>query len=155
MNKGIGLVRRDIFQAGFSRIVERGWLDITGAAASWLCAIHCLVLPFFITLLPFAGLSFLLDETTERIFIGISATLAGLSLFPDYFKHHRKLRTVIFGVSGLGLIIATHLLFDENLTLKTAFLLSGAVLISAAHLINRRLCKDCAACGDHQGNEIS
>jgi hypothetical protein len=46
------------------------WLDATGATASWLCAVHCIVLPFAVSLLPIVGLSFLLDEKTERIFIG-------------------------------------------------------------------------------------
>ena len=122
------------------------WLDATGAAASWLCAIHCLVLPFFITLLPLVGLSFLLEESTERVFIGISAALAGLSLLPAYFREHGKLRSIVLAFAGIGLIALTHFTFEENLTAKFIFLLAGAILISAAHFINRRLCRACAVC---------
>lgn len=122
------------------------WLDATGAAASWLCAVHCLVLPFFITLLPLVGLSFLLEESTERVFIGISAMLAVFSLLPAYFREHGKLRAILLAFAGIGLITFTHFIFEENLTAKFIFLLAGAILISAAHFINRRLCRSCSVC---------
>lgn len=125
---------------------ERGWLDSAGAAASWLCAVHCLALPFTVTLLPIIGLSFLLEETTERVFIGVSITLAALSLLPAYFRQHGKIRAIAFFSAGIGLIVTSHLLFEESLILKAAFLVIGAVLISAAHLVNRRLCRECGTC---------
>lgn len=122
------------------------WLDAAGVTASWACAIHCLALTFLIGVLPFLGLSFLLDETTEQIFIGISVVFAICSLIPAYFRDHRKLRAVFLATGGIGLIALTHLLFEENLTLKFTFLLAGAGLISAAHFVNRRLCRACAVC---------
>ena len=121
-------------------------LDISGATASWLCAVHCLALPFLITLLPLVGLSFLLDETTERVFIVISILLATASLLPAYFRQHGKMRTILLAFSGIALLILTHLLFEESPFLKVTFLLSGAILISAAHIINRRLCLACENC---------
>lgn len=54
---------------------ERGWLDLTGTAVSWVCLIHCLALPFLIALLPLAGLSFLLDERIEWVIIGVSVAV--------------------------------------------------------------------------------
>ncbi|NJM53931.1 MAG: MerC domain-containing protein [Blastocatellia bacterium] len=44
---------------------EKEILDYTGATVSWICAVHCLAMPFFITFLPVIGLSFLADEITE------------------------------------------------------------------------------------------
>lgn len=125
------------------------WLDAAGATASWACAVHCLALPFLISLLPLIGLSFLLSETTERVFIGISIILALLSLLPAYFREHGKLRSIFLAAAGIGLIILTHLLFEEDLTLKFIFLLTGAILISAAHFLNRRLCRACEVCLTH------
>ena len=121
-------------------------LDAAGATASWACAVHCLALPLTVSFLPLIGLSFLLDETTERVFIGISIFLAVLSFLPAYFREHGKLRSIFLAAAGIGLIILTHFLFEENLTIKIIFLLSGAILISAAHFINRRLCRACAVC---------
>jgi hypothetical protein len=125
---------------------ESGWLDMTGAIASWLCAVHCLLLPFLITLLPIAGLTFLLDESMERILIGVSVVLAALSLIPGYLKFHKKLRTILFAFSGISLIAVTHIQFEENILIKTILLVMGAVLISTGHIINRRLCRDCLTC---------
>ena len=107
---------------------------------------HCLALPLAVGVLPFVGLSFLLDETVERLFIGISVALAALSLLPAYVRAHGKLRTVFLAAAGIGLIVLTHLLFEENPALKAVFLLAGAVLISAAHVVNRRLCRACVVC---------
>ncbi len=122
------------------------WLDTLGATASWACAVHCLALPLFITLLPFVGLSFLLSETTERVFIGISVVIAVSSLLPAYFRQHGKLRPALLAIAGIGLIILTHLWFEENLTLKIIFLIAGALFLTAAHFFNRRLCRACEIC---------
>ncbi len=121
-------------------------LDTFGAAASWVCAVHCLVLPLFVAVLPLVGLSFLLDETTERTFIGISVFLASASLIPSYFREHGKIQPLLFASGGIGLIILTHLVFESSWLMKFLFLLVGAVLISSAHLINKRLCRKCSAC---------
>lgn len=113
-----------------------GLLDKAGITASWLCAVHCLALPFLIGVLPFVGLSFLLDETTERIFIGISVVLAAFSLLPAYFREHGKLRSIFLAAAGIGLIVLTHFLFEENLTAKIVFLIAGALLVSATKSAN-------------------
>ncbi len=121
-------------------------LDKAGVAASWVCAVHCLALPFLVGVLPLVGLSFLLEEATERVFIGISVIIAVLGLLPAYFREHGKLRSIFLAAAGIGLITLTHFLFEENLTAKIVFLIAGAGLISAAHLLNRRLCRECAVC---------
>ncbi len=103
---------------------------------------------FLIGVLPFLGLSFLLEEATERVFIGISVALAVLSLLPAYFREHGNLRSIFLAIAGIGLIVLTHFAFEENLTVKLIFLLAGAALISAAHVLNRHLCRACAACSN-------
>lgn len=120
-------------------------LDKAGIAASWAGAVHCRALPFLVGILPFVGLSFLLSEANERVFTGISVVLAAFSLLPAYFREHGRLRS-IFSAAGIGLIVLTHFFFEENLIAKLIFLLVGAGLISAAHVLNRRLCRACAAC---------
>ncbi len=125
---------------------ERGWLDLTGTAVSWICAVHCLALPFFISLLPLVGLSFLLDETVERTIIGVSILIAAASLLPAYFRQHRKIRAFVLFLAGIGLIIASHLYFEKKPVLQVPFLLAGAGLITAAHLVNRHLRRTCPRC---------
>ena len=122
------------------------WLDSFGAVASWTCAAHCLFTPLLMGITPLVGLSFLFSETTERVLIGISVSLAVTSLLPSYFRQHGKLHSMFLAVSGLTLIVMTHLLFEDNLILKSTFLITGAILISAAHLLNRYLCRTCKVC---------
>jgi hypothetical protein len=88
----------------------------------------------------------LLDETTERVFIGISTVIAALSLLPAYFRQHGKIRTLVLFVLGIGLVVTSHLAFEDHLAVQIPFLLIGAILITMAHLINRCLCRACVAC---------
>lgn len=122
------------------------WLDAAGVTAFWACAVHCLALPLFIGVMPLVGMSFLLDEATERIFIIVSILLAALSLLPAYVREHGKIRSIFLAAAGIGLIIMTHFFLEENLAAKIVFLIAGAIFLSAAHLINRRLCRECAVC---------
>jgi uncharacterized membrane protein len=127
------------------------WLDRTGMAASWLCALHCLALPFTVSILPLIGLSFLLSENTERVFIGISILIASVSLVPSYFRQHGRIRALALFTSGISLILTSHLLLEESFVFKAIFLLAGGALITTAHFINRRLCLECDACQTNAG----
>jgi len=124
------------------------WLDKAGAVLSWLCAVHCLAMPFLISFLPLLGISFLAGEGTEYIFIGLSAAIGLITLLPAYFKQHRRIRTLLLFVSGICFIILADLLFEETIVEKIIFVVSGAVCLTTAHYINRRLCRDCRNCAD-------
>ena len=125
-----------------------GLLDKTGAAASWICAVHCLATPFVVSFLPLLGISFLAQEGVEYIFIGFSIILAAITLLPAYFKQHRKIRTLLLFVAGIGFIIFADILFEESLSGKIIFVLLGACLITSSHFLNRRLCFECRKCAE-------
>ena len=125
---------------------EKGILDYTGATVSWICAVHCLAMPLLITTLPLVGLSFLADETTEWVLIGLSIVVALISLLPAYFNQHHKIRIILIFASGISLIMLSHLAFEDELLWNIPLVLAGAFLITAAHFINRRLCRDCENC---------
>ena len=125
---------------------ERGWLDLTGTAVSWICLAHCIALPLFLSLVPLVGLSFLLDESVEWMIVGASVIVGAFSLLPAYFRRHGKRRSLLLFAAGVGLIVASHLQFEDEPALQIPFLLAGAGLITAAHLVNRRLCCECIGC---------
>jgi uncharacterized membrane protein len=127
-------------------------LDKTGAAVSWVCAVHCLAMPMLVSFLPIAGLSFLDNEAAEYGIIGISVLIAAISLFPSYFRDHRRLRAIAIFVSGLGLLLLADYLFEESMTGKTITLMAGALTISIAHMINRKMCRECRLCGNHESH---
>ena len=125
---------------------SNGFWDKTGAVASWACAVHCMLMPFIISFLPLIGLSCLAYEGFEYVFIGLSFCLAAFTLLPGYFKQHGKIRTLFLFVGGIGLVFFADILFPENLFGKLIFVVSGAVLITGSHVLNRRLCKACHSC---------
>ena len=128
---------------------EKGILDYTGATVSWICAIHCLAMPFIISVLPLIGLSFLADETTEWLIILGSLILALLSLVPAFLKKHGKYQTLLLFTVGFGFIGLSHLYFEDDLSWKLPFILCGAILITSAHLLNRHYCRTCKVCQLH------
>lgn len=83
---------------------------------------------------------------SEYLFVGISFLVAAVTLIPAFIKRHRKARVFIFFAVGIGLLIWADELFAEHLWAKLAVVVAGAGLISTAHLVNRRLCRECAVC---------
>lgn len=120
--------------------------DKTGAVFSWICAVHCLTLPFLTAVLPVIGLSFLANEFAEYALIGISVLIALFSLIPAYFNEHGKMRTLLLFAAGISFIFFADKLFEENFTGKIIFVFIGAGLITVSHIINRRLCQSCKKC---------
>jgi hypothetical protein len=120
-------------------------LDQLGAAASLTCAAHCAAMPLLIGLLPLVGLSFLANEQTEIVLASLSIGVGILNLIPSYARKHRQWRPLLLFISGASLIIAVKFL-TEGSRLETPAMVLGALLIACAHMINRRLCRSCAAC---------
>lgn len=88
-------------------------IDKTGAAVSWICAIHCLAIPFIVSFLPLLGISFLAREGVEYVFIAASIVIAAVSLLPAYFKLHGKIRTLLLFTTGIVFIIFSDILFEK------------------------------------------
>jgi len=130
----------------FQTLNSNSFWDKTGATVSWVCAVHCLAMPLMISFLPLLGISFLAPEGIEYLIIGISIVIALISLLPAYFKQHRKIRSLLLFVSGICFVIFADILFEESVYGKIVFVLMGASLITAAHFINRRLCRNCQNC---------
>lgn len=128
---------------------EKGILDYTGAAVSWACAIHCLAMPFLITALPLVGLSFLADELTELIFISVSILIALLTFFPAINKHH-KIQPLLFFILGILILLSSHFFFEDDLFWKSLIVISGAISITAAHILNHLHSRNCTFCSEEE-----
>jgi hypothetical protein len=121
-------------------------LDRLGAAASLTCAAHCAAAPLLIRLLPLVGLGFLAKEQPEWALAGLSLGVGILSLIPSYARRHRQWRPLLLFAFGAGLIIVVRWLVEEGSRPETPATALGALLIAFAHVVNRRLCRSCAAC---------
>jgi len=121
-------------------------LDHIGFTASTLCAIHCALMPFVITLLPLLGLEFLSSIWVEISIIALSIVIGISSLIPSYVKYHRKLLPLLLLIIGFILIFGTHFFgFHE---LEPILVPIGGLTIAGAHLLNWKLNRPfhCHAC---------
>ena len=113
--------------------------DTLGATASFLCAIHCALLPLVLVMLPSVGLSVLADHDVERVFIACASALSVLTLWLGFRRHHRR-NAFVFLFPGLGLLLLG-VVFETNgwLLWHTVLVTLGGSLLATAHITNLRL----------------
>jgi hypothetical protein len=118
----------------FGRLADR-----FGATASFLCAVHCALLPLVIAALPALGLSFLANHRFERGFIAFASVLALTTLLVG-FRRHRRFRAFWFLVPGILFLAAgISVDFDESAMAHAIFVSMGGTLVALSHLTNLRL----------------
>lgn len=117
---------------------DKSAVDTARMWTSSLCAVHCLLLPAFLSLSVFRGFVFLNDPLLENVIIIISAALGEGSLFPSYFRHHRKLTAIGILLFGFLLMRLSRFMVNTNEPVLTS---SGAILVASARYLNFKLYK--------------
>jgi len=113
--------------------------DRVGATASFLCAVHCALLPLVIAALPAIGLGFLANHRFERGFIAFASVLALTTLVVG-FRRHRRFRAFWFLVPGILLLAAGITVdFEQSATVHAILVSLGGTLVAVSHLTNLRL----------------
>ena len=115
-------------------------LDRIGITATSLCALHCILLPVLLPALPLLGLSFLADHQWEHFFLIVTAILGTFALFSGFRKYHRRIYPFYLLFLGITIYWIKH---DFSEALEPFFIILGASLIVAAHVINLKLCNNC------------
>ncbi len=118
-------------------------LDNTGACLSFACAIHCLAMPLLVVALPLLGLGFLASEPTERVLL-LGAIVLAVGSITWGIQHHRQWRAFLILLAAMTFIGIAKTV--EVGSFEVVFHSLGAVLLAAAHLLNRYLCRTCPAC---------
>jgi hypothetical protein len=119
---------------------SRWWrvADRIGATASFLCAIHCALLPFVLALLPFVGLEFLADHRFERGFVLFACALALLALIRGYRRHQGTL-PLLLAAPGLALLLLGVTYAEGySVILHSVLVTCGGLLVASAHFVNLR-----------------
>lgn len=113
-----------------------------GIGAALACAIHCAVLPIFLTSLPFLGLEVIHNPVFEYGMIVLAFLIGSNALYHGYKRHHHSLTPIVIFVLGFALLMSKELFKQYEL-----FLLIPAVLaIITAHWINFRYCRKANHC---------
>ena len=119
---------------------SRWWrvADRVGATASFLCAIHCALLPFVLALLPFVGLEFLADHRFERGFVLFACALALFALIRGYRRHQGPL-PLLLAAPGLALLLLGVTYAEGySIALHSVLVTCGGLLVASAHFVNLR-----------------
>jgi hypothetical protein len=106
-------------------------LHKVGLSLSFLCAIHCLAMPFILVALPFAGQSFL-SENSEMVLIFSSLILGVFILYKDFKHHDSKVPLLLFAISFL--LVISHLFLHYHTLLSFS-----SVIMAVAYFRNWQL----------------
>ena len=118
--------------------------DRIGISASILCAIHCVLTPALVILIPFVG-HFLSASWVHITIAVVIFPVAVWALWSGY-RRHRHPRILIAGGVGLALMAAGMTLENSDpssreTALQTLLLISAGLTLAAAHWFNLRACR--------------
>ena len=120
-------------------------LDRIGITATSLCALHCILLPVILPVLPLLGIGFLADHTWEHAFLIVTAILGSIAMLSGFKRYHKRLYPFYLLYLGVALYWIKH---DFSEDVEALFIIGGASLIIAAHYINIKLCESCKQCDE-------
>lgn len=115
-------------------------LDRLGAAGSFLCAIHCALLPMLIAILPSLGVATWLGDNAEEWFV-IFASMVGLFSVVWGYRRHREVRALGLLLPGLAALWFGVLYppLHASVLPHAVVMTLGGTLVALAHLANLRL----------------
>ena len=111
--------------------------DALGITASLACAIHCALLPLFLTSLPLFGINVIHNTFFEAGMIGLALCIGTYSLYHGHKKHHHNWLPLVIFFSGFIFLVLKQF-FAEY---ETWLLIPAVILIISAHLLNFRFCR--------------
>jgi|SRR6185295_966351 len=113
-------------------------IDLVGIGASIACAIHCAVLPLFLSGLSVFGINIIHNFWFESGMIGLAFVVGTLSLRHGFKRHHRSPVPLLLFTGGMLFLFAKQYWHNYEL-----FLLPFAViLIISAHISNFRFSRE-------------
>jgi MerC mercury resistance protein len=128
-------------------------LDRIGAAASTLCAVHCLLMPLLLAALPALGVTFLANRAVERAVAAALVLFATGCVWRGCRIHGRW---TLFALLAPGAVTCTHAISAapdccaaDAFSWPNALMMTlGGGMVAGSHWFNRRLRARCAC---HEG----
>ena len=140
-----------------------GWLDSLAISMSLICAVHCLLTPVLIALLPIISTTFWVHENFHLWMVFFVVPTTTLAVFMGCRQHKDKF-VAILGLLGLACIVGVAIYqysfhvgqplagceacsvcapqgSGSFLNATTLFNCSGGLLLVCAHFRNYRLCR--------------
>lgn len=111
--------------------------DALGIGASLACAIHCAMLPLFMSSLPLFGINIIENLAFEVGMIALAFLIGSYSFYHGYKKHHHSLVPFFIFIAGFTLLVLKQFFHHHQLWL----LIPAVLLIVTAHLRNYSSCR--------------
>ena len=117
-------------------------LDKASISLSVVCAIHCLLLPLALVLIPSIAVLPIADERFHQLLV-VLVLPTSLFALTIGCRRHRQWRVMVCGALGLTVLLLTVLAGHEMLGEfgEKSLTLLGAILVAISHIINFRQCK--------------
>jgi hypothetical protein len=117
---------------------EKGsWLDAFAVGASFLCLIHCLVLPLVFALMPAASSLFGMPAWFHLAAFAMAVPASGIAMTRGYRLHGACL-PLILGSAGL-VFLGIGALSGFRVAAETGITVVGSVLLAIGHLRNWKM----------------
>ena len=111
--------------------------DTLGISASLACAIHCALLPLFLTSLPLLGINIIDNQAFEYGMILLSFLIGIVALYHGWKWHHHSLKPVLIFSTGMIFLLAKQYWHQWAI----ALLIPAVILIVSGHVLNFRACR--------------
>ncbi|MDE3143884.1 MAG: MerC domain-containing protein [Bacteroidota bacterium] len=111
--------------------------DAIGITTSLACAIHCALLPLFLSTLPLFGINIIHNFGFEIGMIALAFFIGSYSLYHGFKKHHHSLRPLIIFSIGISFLFAKQIWHRWEVWL----LIPAVILIVSGHVLNFRSCR--------------
>jgi len=120
-------------------------LDVVGATASFVCAMHCAAVTLLLGVAP--ALEIVAQPWLEWLFLSASMFIGLLALVPGYRQHRRPLPLTLF-TGGIAILLITRLLHVPPSMFEVSLVLVAASALITAHWQNRRELRSCRHASD-------
>lgn len=111
--------------------------DALGITTSLACAIHCALLPLFLTSLPLFGVNIIHNQPFEYGMIILAFFIGSFSLYHGYKRHHHSLKPLVIFSLGIVLLLAKQNWHQH----EVFFLIPAVIFIISGHIMNFRSCR--------------
>lgn len=128
------------------RAYAKNFLDKMGIAVTSLCALHCILLPVLLPLIPLIGLTFIVDEAFEMSLFATTVVLGFSALSSGYFRYHRRLYPMVMLFVGCIIYLTKLWIGIED---DPILVMLSAAFIVAAHMLNMKLTSEHDQCECH------
>lgn len=123
--------------------------DRLGIITSIACAVHCTLLPLFISTLPLLGIDILENKAIEWGMIILSLSFGCISLYHGYTHHHKNIIPLVLFAVGFSFLILNQLIGEAFVFI---FIPAASIFIISAHVFNIYHCRISGKCKSHNSS---